>query len=227
MGIVMIMEKSLKILDLGMKNYSETYALQMELAAQRMQGSTGDVLLLVEHPPVITLGRGGSYRHLLLSGEKLQAHGIEMVETNRGGDITYHGPGQLVGYPILQLEGDERDLHQLARNYEEAIIRTLALFSLAAERLEGCTGVWVGNEKIAAIGVGVKSWVTFHGFALNVNVDLTPFSYIVPCGLHGKGVTSMKALLGEDVDMQEIKNRLIESYRDVFQVKMLTIGGAL
>ncbi len=212
--------KTVTLTDLGEKSYRDTLNMQMDLVAKRIEGVIGDTLLFVEHPPVITLGRGGDRKNLLLSPEVLHKRGIEFFETNRGGDITYHGIGQLVGYPILDLTGYGSDLHQTMRNYEEVIIKTLAAYNIAATRVKGLTGVWTGSSKIAAIGVGVKKWVSYHGFALNVNNDLDAFSHIIPCGIRGKGVTSMKALLAKELDMQEIKSLLATSFAEVFNIRI-------
>jgi lipoyl(octanoyl) transferase len=211
--------KKATLLDLGQKSYSDTYKIQMELVENRINRKINDTLIFVEHPPVITIGRGGTHGNLLLSSENLKEKNVELFETNRGGDITYHGPGQLVGYPIFDLTNYGKDLHLAVRNYEEAIIRALACYNLKTGRIDGLTGVWSGNQKIAAIGVGVRKWVTFHGFALNVNDDLTPFSYIVPCGITDKGITSMKILLGREVEMAEVKTIVAESFADVFNLE--------
>jgi len=210
--------KKAEVIDLGFKDYGEAYEIQMEHLEKRIKGEIPDTLLLVEHPPVITIGRGGTEQHLLINKELLKQKGISLYETNRGGDITYHGPGQLVGYPIFDLKEHGRDLHLAVRNYEESIIRTLAEFDIIAGRIKGLTGVWVGDEKVAAIGVGVRKWVTFHGFALNVNNDLTPFSYIIPCGIRDKGVTSMKKLLGMEVEMEQVKKKIIKNFGEVFNL---------
>lgn len=214
--------KPVTLIDLGQRNYEDTLAIQMGLVAQRIQGVIGDTMLFVEHPPVVTLGRGGNHASLLLSPEALTKKGIEFFETSRGGDITYHGPGQLVGYPIFDLTGYGSDLHETIRSYEEAIIKALATYDIAAARLEGLTGVWIGNKKIAAIGMGVKKWVSFHGFALNVNNELNPFSYIVPCGISDKGVTSMKVLLGREINMAEVKTVMADSFARVFNIVFKT-----
>ncbi len=212
--------KTVHLLDLGHKAYSDTFELQMELLENRINGQILDTVIFVEHPPVITIGRGGAYKNLLMSMEALKEKNVEFYETNRGGDVTYHGPGQLVGYPILDLTGYGRDLHIAIRNYEEVIIKALSHFGLEAGRIEGLTGVWIGRQKIAAIGVGVKKWVSYHGFALNVNNDLTPFSYIVPCGIPDKQVTSMKNLLGKEIDMNEVKNAVAECFAEVFDIRV-------
>jgi lipoyl(octanoyl) transferase len=207
------------LIDLGVKGYKDTLTLQMDLVAKRIEGVIGDTLLFVEHPPVITLGRGGDPKNLLLSPEVLQEKGIEFMETNRGGDITYHGIGQLVGYPILNLTSYGSDLHQTMRNYEEVLIQALASYHIEAARVAGLTGVWTGNKKIAAIGVGVKNWVSYHGFALNVNNDLQPFSHIIPCGISDKGVTSMKALLHKELDLQKVKSSIAASFAAVMDIR--------
>ena len=171
--------------------YADALALQRTLVADRQAGRVDDVLLFVEHPPVLTLGvRGdGGRGHILASDADLAARGIEVFETGRGGDITYHGPGQLVGYPIIDLKPDRQDVHRYVRDLEEVLIRTAAGFGIEAGRIKGLTGVWVGGEKLAAIGVRIGRWVTSHGFALNVSTALDEFSLIVPCGISDHGVT--------------------------------------
>jgi lipoyl(octanoyl) transferase len=204
--------------DLGRMPYAEALALQRSLAAQRQAGEIGDVLLLVEHPPVLTLGvRGdGGRGHILAPAAELATRGIEVFEAGRGGDVTYHGPGQLVGYPILDLKPDRQDVHRYVRDLEEVLIRTVAAFGIQAGRVSGCTGVWVGDEKIAAIGVRIARWVTSHGFALNVSTDLDHFKLIVPCGIADKGVTSISRLVGRTVELAEVRPRLLDSFREVF-----------
>lgn len=169
--------------------YDTVYQRQKALVEERIQGRIPDTLLLGEHPHVITLGRGSHQSNLL------ETASIPVVEIERGGDVTYHGPGQLIGYPVFQLEEDERDLHQYLRNLEEMIIRVLAVFNLYGTRRSGWTGVWVGDKKVASIGVAVKKWVTYHGFALNVTTDLDQFRHINPCGLPSTVMTSIAALL--------------------------------
>ncbi|MBS4023811.1 MAG: lipoyl(octanoyl) transferase LipB [Dethiobacter sp.] len=214
------MNNTIKLLDLGKKSYGDTFRLQLELLENRINGAISDTLLFVEHHPVITMGRAGVYENLLLSPDSLKEKNIELFETNRGGDITCHCPGQLVAYPILDLTGHGSDLHIVIRKYEEVIIRALSRYGLETHTIEGLTGVWAGRDKIAAIGVGVKRWVSFHGFALNVNNDLTPYSYIVPCGIADKGVTNMKTLLGYEIDMFEIKKSVAECFAEVFEVHL-------
>lgn len=198
--------------------YGDALALQRALADDRRADRVGDLLLLVEHPPVLTLGvRGdGGRGHILVTDEALAARGIEVFETGRGGDITYHGPGQLVGYPILDLKPDRQDVHRYVRDLEEALIRTAGDYGIAAERVPGLTGVWVGRDKLAAIGVRIARWVTSHGFALNVSTDLDQFNLIVPCGIADRGVTSIERLLGRRVEMREVEERIASRFCEVF-----------
>jgi lipoyl(octanoyl) transferase len=198
--------------------YAEGLDLQRSLVEQRQAGRVDDVLLLLEHPHVLTLGvrgvRGRS--HILASSEQLVARGVDVHETGRGGDVTYHGPGQIVGYPILDLKPDRCDVHRYIRDLEEVLIRTAAQYGIVAERVPGLTGVWVGREKLAAIGVRVARWVTSHGFAFNVTTDLDYFDLIVPCGISDRGVTSLARLLGRAVDRLEVEIRLVQHFCDVF-----------
>ena len=189
---------------LGRIPYNEAYALQRELWRKRVADEIPDQLLLLEHPPVITLGRGAKSEHLLASAERLRALMVEVVETDRGGDITYHGPGQLVGYPILDLKPDRMDVLRYLRDLEEVLIRALGRLDIEGQRRTGCTGVWVEDRKIAAIGVKISRWVTYHGFALNVSTDLSAFDLIVPCGLCGVRVTSIAQELGYSPPWEEI-----------------------
>ncbi len=200
----------------GVVPYAEGVALQERVHAARRAGTVPDVLLLLEHPPVITLGRGAHAEHLLVGREGLAARGVEVHESARGGDVTYHGPGQLVGYPILDLNAHRRDVHWYLRQVEEALIRALASWGLQAGRVAGLTGVWVGSEKVAAIGIGVRSWVTWHGFALNVSTDLDAFSLIVPCGIRDRGVTSLERLLDRTVPPDEAEEVVSRSFGEVF-----------
>lgn len=189
-------DRTLAVRHLGLTGYREALDLQTALAERRRSGGIPDTLLLLEHPHVITLGSSGGRDHLLLPPAELAARGIELHETGRGGDVTYHGPGQLVGYPILDLKPDRRDLHAYLRSLEAVLIRVLRTFGVEGERDESATGVWVRGAKIAAIGVRVSSgWITSHGFAVNANTDLSHFDAIVPCGLHGRPVTSLTRLL--------------------------------
>jgi lipoyl(octanoyl) transferase len=211
--------RSLWVVDCGVIVYDAAVELQEWVHAARVAGTIPDVLLLLEHPPVITLGRGAHAEHLVAAPESLRARGVEVRETSRGGDITYHGPGQLVGYPIVSLEERGRDVHQYLRDLEEALIVALGDFGVVGGRVPGLTGVWVGNEKVAAIGVGVRRWVTWHGFALNVTTDLDAFSLIVPCGIRDRGVTSLSRLLGRTVAREEAVAAALGGFRQVFEAE--------
>jgi lipoyl(octanoyl) transferase len=199
--------------------YGEALALQRALVEQRRNGVIDDTLLLLEHPHVLTLGvRGdGGRSHILASSEALASRGIEVHETGRGGDITYHGPGQIVGYPIMDLKPDRCDVHKYVRDLEEVLIRTAGDYGIAAGRVEGLTGVWVGNEKLAAIGVRIARWVTSHGFALNVTTDLDHFNLIVPCGIADRGVTSLARLLGRNPYSGEVQDRIVGHFCRIFE----------
>jgi lipoyl(octanoyl) transferase len=204
--------------ELGRVDYGQAMELQQQLVCDRKQGLIADHLLLLEHPHVITLGRNGHLENLLASDEILQRAGISFYATDRGGDVTYHGPGQLVGYPILDLREWQRDVGAYVRAVEQTIIDTLADYGIAAGRIPKLTGVWVGERKIAAIGVHLSRWVTSHGFALNVGTDLDYFQYIVPCGLT-KPVTSMAAL-GVRATVQEVGERLAGHFGRIFDCEM-------
>jgi lipoyl(octanoyl) transferase len=203
---------------LGTIGYQDALDLQSQLVEDRKQGRIPDQLLLLEHPAVITLGvRTRSDRtHVLASPESLAAQGVGLFETGRGGDVTYHGPGQLVGYPIIDLNPDRRDVHRYVRDLEDVLIRTVAAFGISAARITGLTGIWVGDEKLAAIGVRISRWVTSHGFALNVSTDLSQFGLIVPCGITDKGVTSMEQLLSRPIPMVEVEDVLVQEFSAVF-----------
>jgi lipoyl(octanoyl) transferase len=198
----------LRVARLGRRDYAEVLALQEELRTDVIAGGS-DWLLLVEHSPVITLGRGGDERHVL-------AHTAPVVRVNRGGDVTYHGPGQLVGYPIIDLAGRGRDVHRYLRDLECMLIAVAAAFGVDAARRPGFTGVWVREDKLAAIGVGIRSWVTMHGFALNVADMRGPFAAIVPCGLAGTGVTSLEQASGRRPEIDAVESAVIDAFADVF-----------
>ena len=208
-----------QVRELGRMDYGQALELQQQLANQRKQGAVSDHLLLLEHPHVITVGRNGHLENLLASEEILGRAGISFYPTDRGGDVTYHGPGQLVGYPILDLRDWKRDVGAYVRAVEEALIGTLAEFGIAAGRIPKLTGVWVGDRKIAAIGVHLSRWVTSHGFALNVHTDLSYFQYIVPCGLT-RPVTSM-AQLGVRASLEEVAQVFAAHFGRVFECEML------
>ena len=207
---------------LGLLDYQAGLDLQRELVEQRKRGEIPDQLLLLEHPDVITLGvrTRNDRSHILESEEALAERGVSVFETGRGGDVTYHGPGQLVGYPIIDLKPDRCDVHRYVRDLEEVLIRAVATFDITAGRVDGLTGIWVGppgrEAKLAAIGVRISRWVTSHGFALNVNTDLSRFGLIVPCGITDHGVTSMGHLLGGAVPMDEVANAVINAFSSVF-----------
>jgi lipoyl(octanoyl) transferase len=193
---------------LGRLPYADGVELQRELVAERRQGRIPDTLVLLEHPPVITLGSRARSEHVLLAPPELRARGIEIHEAGRGGDVTYHGPGQLVGYPVIALSPPRRDAHRYLRDLEEALILTAADFDVAASRWEGRTGVWAGGRKLAAIGVRISSgWITSHGFAMNVTVDLSGFGAIVPCGIRDAGVTSLGQLTGRSPSIENVAAR--------------------
>jgi len=205
-------------LDIGREAYEPTLRLQERLV-ERVRAAPEEraYLVLVEHfPPVITLGRSTRGAPLVASRDRLRAEGIEVHESNRGGDVTYHGPGQVVGYPIVRLDLHGRDVHRYLRDLEEVLIRLLAWFGVEGRRAVGLTGVWVGGEKVAAIGVAVTRWVSYHGFALNVSTNLGHFDLIVPCGIRGCGVTSLERLLGRKVAVAEVQAPLVECLVGVF-----------
>jgi lipoate-protein ligase B len=201
---------------LGRTRYAETWDLQHKLLELRQRGQIEDVLLFTEHDHVYTIGKGGDDNHLLASDVELTRDGTEVFHIDRGGDITYHGPGQVVGYPIIDLNQHSPDIHAYLRQLEEVLIGTLGTFGIQGGREEGMTGVWTSGEKIAAIGVKVSRWVTMHGFALNVNTDLQKFARIIPCGIFHKGVTSMKQILGREIAMEDVEQKLTESFVSIF-----------
>ena len=233
----MIKNKKVKITELGFLPYSEAWDIQEEyfsntIAVKRQNRQldssilTENHLLLVEHPPVFTLGKSGKIDHLLLKEEVLKSKGIAFFKTNRGGDITFHGPGQLVGYPILDLDNFFTDIHKYLRYLEEIIIKTLSDFGLNSARSDGETGVWLDLDtpfarKICAMGVRASRWVTMHGFALNINTDLSYFDYIVPCGIQGKGVTSIAKELNREVDPSLVKAAVLKHFSEVFEVEII------
>jgi lipoyl(octanoyl) transferase len=215
---------SCSVIDLGLMGYAEAWELQKRIVAARKAGSIEDVLLFCEHPHVITLGRSGNRSNLLAGDSILRQKGIEYFETSRGGDITYHGPGQVVGYPILNLGAIKRDVVWYVRSLEEVMIRATADFGIAAQREAGKTGIWVGEgaaaEKLGAIGVHISRWVTSHGFAYNVATDLRYFDLIVPCGIAERKTTSFEKLLGRCVSLNEVKPRLATHFGEIFSLVM-------
>ncbi len=203
---------------LGVVSYADGLALQQDLVARRTAGEIEDHLLLLEHPHVLTLGvkAGSARQNVLATPERLAELGVELHETGRGGDVTYHGPGQLVGYPILSLKPDRCDVHQYVRDLEDVMIRVTADYGFVAGRIGGLTGAWVGAEKIGAIGVRIQRWVTSHGFAYNVNSNLDFFKLIVPCGITDRGVTSLARLSGRTVPIDEVAERFVARFCEVF-----------
>jgi lipoyl(octanoyl) transferase len=214
-------KRPLLVRHLGRVPYAEGLQIQEKLVAERQAGRIVDVLLLLEHDPVFTMGRSARAENMLLSEEALRSRGFEVFETGRGGDVTYHGPGQVVGYPILELPADRRDVHRYVRDLEEVMIRACAGYGITAGRIAGKTGAWVGTEKIGAIGVRIARWVTSHGFALNVTNDLEPFALIVPCGIRDHGVTSLSRLLGREVAVDEVADRLAADVAAVFDLEIV------
>ena len=230
--------RAVRFADLGNVTYREAWDLQEAIFTKVVDRKTSnrklpederipteDTLLFVEHPHVYTLGKSGDLDNLLADGERLKAINAEFFRTNRGGDITFHGEGQIVGYPILDLDQIYTDIHRYLRDLEEIIILTLNDFGISnAGRKEGLTGVWVENQKLCAIGVRTSRWVTMHGFALNVNTDLRFFDFIVPCGIRDKAVGSMQGILGRELDLQEVKARLLERFCEIFSFNSINAG---
>lgn len=227
--------KILEVYDLGHAPYQPVWDLQTaiqqrlinEKQDRRSQklykpgDESNDVLLFVEHPHVYTLGKSGNSDHLLKGLKELSDIDAEYIEIDRGGDITYHGPGQIVGYPILDLDRHITDIHKYLRFLEEVIIKTCSEYEIEARRIEGLTGVWVGDEKICAMGIRCSRWVTMHGFAFNVNTNLSYFKHIVPCGITDKEVTSLQKILGREVNPEEVKEHLVSHFSDVFGVNIV------
>ena len=205
---------------LHLVTYENGMKLQQKLVEMRQRDEIDDQLLLLEHPPVITLGRGGKEENLLASPEMLKQQRVRFFETTRGGDITYHGPGQIFGYPIVHLGEGNRDVRKYVTKLEEVLIRTVAEYGITAARVQGKRGIWVGNNKIAAIGVRIARWVTSHGWALNVSTNLDHFRLITPCGLHGTGVTSIERETGRTVPLDEVRAVLVTKFAEVFEREM-------
>ncbi len=212
------MNELIKVLRFGIVDYRNAYELQKKLLQEKIEGSNSDYLILLQHNPVITIGRSGNNKNILVPESLLKSRGIELFEIERGGDVTYHGPGQITGYPILDLRNYKKDVHWYIRNLEEVIIRVLGEYGIKGKRVDKYTGVWVGNEKIAAIGVAIKRWITFHGFAFNVCPDLSHFSLINPCGITDKGVTSLEKILGYKVSVEEVEQLIISNFLYLFEL---------
>lgn len=220
--------KPCDLMILGLTSYPAATEMQDNLVGKIAAGQTNEKLILLEHPHVITMGRGFHAENLLFTKDWLHQHGIAVEESGRGGDVTYHGPGQIVGYPLIDLSG-KPDLHLYLRNLEELMIRALGDFGISAGRKAGMTGAWIGDDKVGAIGVRVSRWITSHGFALNVNSDLKYFEYIVPCGIRQHGVTSMQKLLGREVPIEDVQESLVSHFEQLFDRKMIrsvTLAGS-
>jgi len=217
-------ERSLEVRRLGRVAYSDALELQARLESEVIADRSRDYLLLLEHPHTFTLGRRSKDNGVLATAEMLRKLGVEVFETNRGGKVTYHGLGQIVGYPVISLSPDREDVHRYVRDIEEVLIRTMADFEIDAFRIEGLTGVHTTEGKIAAIGVHLKRWVTTHGFALNVSTDLSYYNWIISC--EGEPVTSMSRLLGREIDMTEVEDRIVENFEKVFGYRSALIPQA-
>lgn len=207
-------------LNLGTVGYTQASKLQLKLVEARKKGHGADLLIFLEHPPVFTVGRGGGLENILADQKTLENENIQVHLTNRGGNVTYHGPGQLVGYPLLDLRNYGRDIHFFVRCLEETLIRTAKHFGVNTARISNLPGVWAGNNKLAAIGVHVDNWVTSHGFAMNVTTDLGHYRLIVPCGIENRGVTSLSEILGRKIDDGEVRSQAAKHFSQVFRVTL-------
>ncbi len=214
-------EKQLRVIDLGQQSYQPVWDLQRRLQRQRIDQEIADTLLFVEHRPVYTIGKNGSDLHVIASESFLKERGIEVIHVDRGGDVTYHGPGQLVGYPIFDLHQHQQSVSWYMRQLEAVFIDALSHWGIVGRREDEFTGVWVGTEKILAIGVRISRWVTMHGFAFNVSTDLNDFGGIIPCGIFHKGVTSLRNLLGKEVSLEEVQPVVQRSFMKVFEFEQL------
>ncbi len=212
------------VVELSRMGYAEALELQQRLVAAKKNGDERDFLLFVEHPPVVTVGRGGDDKHLRFPREALRARGVEVFDVERGGDVTFHGPGQVVGYPILALKRYGLGVHEFLRLIEQVLIDTVGAFRIDAFRREGLTGVWTEAGKIAAIGIAVSRWISFHGFALNVGANVSGFEYIVPCGLSGERVTSIQQVAGAPIEADEVKRTIMESFSAALGVEAVWSG---
>jgi lipoate-protein ligase B len=210
------------VVDLGLMDFREARSKQKE-AADSPDRAELDVLYLVEHPPVITIGRSGDRKNVLVADEELRSYGVELIDTDRGGDVTYHGPGQLVAYPILNLNEHRRDVGWYLRSLEEVILRTLRDIGIQGRRIKGYTGVWVEDKKIAAIGIGIRRWITFHGVALNIDPRLDHFALITPCGIQDKGVTGVRSVLGHGVAKERLIEHFLHRFGEVFKVDVVRL----
>lgn len=210
-----------RIFDLGLSEYDKTHQLQLQMVEKRIAGGAQDTFIFTSHPPTITIGRGGGDKNVLVSDEILAQKGVKKYEVERGGDVTFHGPGQQVIYPIVDLEQRGRDLHKFLRDLEEVVIVFLKNYDITGERASGKTGVWVGDKKICAIGIAVKRWVSYHGLALNLDTDLNFFQLINPCGFTPDSVTSLEQLTGKSTDKAKAFFQLTNAFEQVFEVQIV------
>ncbi len=210
-------ERKLNIINLETEPYKKIWDFQKKLHRMRLDNLIGDTIILLEHPHTYTLGKSADKNHLLADDNTLLQNGIDVFEIDRGGDITYHGPGQIVGYPIIKLDELYEDVHKYLRELEEIMIRTLDEFGIKSKRIDDYTGVWIGNNKIAAIGIKVSRWITMHGFAFNINTDLSYYDKIIPCGIFEKGVTSLAEELGTKIPLKNVKDVIIKHFCEIFK----------
>lgn len=215
------------IIDLGLTDYEECYRTQREMAARRRLGEIEDTLILAEHNSVFTVGRMGTRKNLLVDTDYLQQRGIKVLNVDRGGDITFHGPGQLLIYPIIELKDKWRDLHKYMRSLEDVAIKFLERYSLQPGRMPGLTGVWVSRKKVVSIGIGVTNWVTYHGLSVNIKPDLGFFDMIYPCGLRGVKMASLESLTGKDISMEEAKSNILSDFEKVFNYGKIYFSSSL
>ncbi|NQT45975.1 MAG: lipoyl(octanoyl) transferase LipB [Candidatus Omnitrophica bacterium] len=217
-------KKECQIIDLGLSDYREALLAQKSIVEDRKADKREDALIITEHRPVFTVGRSGSLKNLLADSSSLKASGIDILRVDRGGDITFHGPGQLVAYPIIKLRDEERDIHKFLRRLENIAISFLGEFEIEVRRREGMTGVWVGESKVVSIGIGLSRWVTYHGLSINICPDMRHFSMIVPCGIEGCKTVSMQEILGQEIDMSYCKNLFAELFLKEFSYKVSCDG---
>ena len=215
--------KPLSFIDLGRQTYRPVWEYQQKLQRLRIEQKIPDTLLFVEHNPVYTIGKNGTDLHVIASENFLKSKGIEVVQVDRGGDVTYHGPGQLVGYPIFDLHQHRKSVSFFMRQMETVFIETLKHWGIEAQRSDGYTGVWICDEKIVAMGVRISRWVTMHGFALNVSTELDDFSGIIPCGIFHRGITSLEKYLGQTIDMDAVKKLVLNSFQSVFEFSEINV----
>jgi lipoyl(octanoyl) transferase len=224
--VTQLLQRELSVVALGRRDYTSVLALQEQTHAARVRGDVPDTLLLVEHDPVITLGRAAKQEHVLATPQHLAALGIELHEIGRGGDVTYHGPGQLVAYPIFDLRPDRCDVRRYVRNLEQVMLQVAESYGLTPQRIEGMTGAFVEQRKYGALGVRISRWVTMHGIAMNVSTDLDAFSLIVPCGLRTTTVTSFSRETGREISMRDARERTVEQFAEVFGYELRLTQGA-